>query len=83
MPKVAKKRLPVLSADELSTIVSAARSPRDKALILCLADSGLRRAEVTALNWNDVDFASGLVKVRRGKGGKARSAVIGATERSR
>jgi len=41
----------------------------------------LRRAEVVALNWADVDIMTGLVIVRRGKGGKARSAVIGASTR--
>ena len=81
IPKVAKKRLPVLSAEELVTIISACKTPRDKALVLLMADSGLRRAEVCSLNWGDVDMTSGLVTVRRGKGGKARSAVIGATTR--
>ncbi len=81
MPKLLKKRLPVLSADELSKVIAACRNPRDKALILFMADSGLRRAETIALNWNDVDMASGLVRIVRGKGGKARSAVIGASTR--
>jgi integrase/recombinase XerD len=76
-----KKRLPVLSADELNQVLSGCTKPRDKALLLFMADSGLRRAEVTALNWGDIDIMSGLVKVKRGKGGKARSAVIGATTR--
>lgn len=80
MPKMEKKRLPVLSADELTQVVAASK-PRDKALLLLMADSGLRRAEVIALNWGDIDIMSGLVKVKRGKGGKARSAVIGATTR--
>jgi integrase len=43
-----------------------------------MVDTGLRRSEVCALNWGDVDFASGLVRVIRGKGGKARSVFIGA-----
>ncbi len=81
MPKVAKKRLPCLSADELSKVIAACLSPRDKAITLFMADSGLRRAEVVALNWGDIDMSSGLVTVRRGKGGKARSAVIGASTR--
>jgi site-specific recombinase XerD len=80
MPKVAKKRLPCLSADELSKVIAACK-PRDKAITLLMADSGLRRAEVVALNWGDVDMTSGLVRVVRGKGGKARSAVIGASTR--
>jgi site-specific recombinase XerD len=80
-PRMEKKRLPVLSADELNKILSACKNPRDKALILFMADSGLRRGETTSLNWGDVDIMSGLVRVKRGKDGKARSAVVGATTR--
>lgn len=43
-----------------------------------MADLGLRRAEVISLKWGDVDIMNSFVKVKRGKGGKARSAVIGA-----
>jgi integrase/recombinase XerD len=46
-----------------------------------MADSGTRRQETINLNWGDVDIQSGLVRVARGKGGKARSVVIGATTR--
>jgi site-specific recombinase XerD len=81
MPKVAKKRLPVLDADQLNTVIHACDNPRDKALVMLMADSGLRRAEVIALNWNDINMQSGLLLVQRGKGGKARSAVIGAATR--
>jgi site-specific recombinase XerD len=81
IPKIAKKRQPVLSADELNQVLSGCKNQRDKALIVFMADSGLRRAELIALNWGDIDIMSGLVKVKRGKGGKARSAVIGATTR--
>lgn len=80
MPKIAKKRLPVLTADQLRQLVKAC-SVRDRAIVLFMADSGLRRSELCALNWQDVDMTSGLVRVARGKGGKARSAVIGATTR--
>jgi site-specific recombinase XerD len=81
MPKVAKKRLPVLTADEVAAVVKACPTPRDKAIILLMVDTGLRRSEVTALNWQDVDFTTGLILVKRGKGGKARSAVVGTTAR--
>jgi site-specific recombinase XerD len=81
MPKVDKKRLPCLTADELGKVIKACNNPRDKAIVLLMADSGLRRAEVIALNWCDVDMTSGLITVKRGKGGKARSAVIGAGTR--
>jgi len=81
MPKIEKKRLPVLTADEVGTVLKACPSPRDKAIILLMVDTGLRRSEVIALNWSDIDFTSGLALVKRGKGGKARSVVIGATAR--
>ncbi len=79
MPKVEKKRLPVLTADQVSTVLQACASLRDKAIILLMVDTGLRRSEVIALNWTDLDFGTGLVQVKRGKGGKSRSVVIGAT----
>ncbi len=81
MPRLQKKRLPVLTAEQLRQILSSGLSARDLALIMFIADSGLRRAEVCALNWEEIDFSSGLVRVRRGKGGKARAAVIGAGTR--
>jgi len=77
MPTVAKKRLLVFNANEVHQILNACNNPRDKALILLLVDSGLRRAEVCALNWGDVDISSGIVRVERGKGGKAKSVIIG------
>jgi integrase/recombinase XerD len=80
LPKIAKKRLPVLSVDELQQILKVC-NVRDKAVVLLMADSGLRRAEVCALNWEDVDMTSGLILVRQGKGRKDRSAVIGAKTR--
>lgn len=81
MPAIAKKRLPVLSAGDIRLVISACQTVRDKALVLLLVDTGLRRAEVCALNWDDVDIPSGLVRVVRGKGGKARSVVIGVKTR--
>jgi len=80
MPRLSKKRLPVLTAAQLMQIVKVC-DVRAKAVILFMVDSGLRRAETIALNWNDVDIQSGLVRVRLGKGRKDRSAVIGATTR--
>jgi site-specific recombinase XerD len=80
MPKLSKKRLLVLTVRELGQIVKSCDA-RDKAIILFFVDSGLRRAEVIALNWGDVDMQTGLVRVKQGKGRKDRSAVIGATTR--
>ena len=80
LPKLAKKRLPVLNAQQLGQIVKVC-NVRDKAIVLFMTDSGLRRQETVNLNWGDVDIQSGLVRVKQGKGKKDRSAVIGATAR--
>jgi len=80
IPKVDKKRLPSLDADSLARVLDAC-DVRERALVMLMADTGLRRAETIALNWVDVDIQSGLVRVKRGKGGKARSVVVGATTR--
>ena len=81
MPKVAKKKLPYLKAEDLPKVLSVCESKRDKCIILFMVDSGLRRTEFTSLNWGDVNINTGLVLVRKGKGGKSRSTVIGVKTR--
>ena len=49
---------------------------RNYALLRLMIYTGLRRAEVVALRWNDIDFEDQLVTVRQGKGGKERIAAI-------
>jgi integrase/recombinase XerD len=80
MPKLFHKRLLVLTPEQLQVLLKAC-SVRDKAIVLLLVDSGLRRFETANLNRGDVDFHTGLVRVRSGKGRKDRSTVIGATTR--
>jgi len=77
MPTISKKRLPVLSAQQVKEAINECTTIRDKTIIMLLADTGLRRAEICDLNWGDIDISSGLIRVEKGKGGKARSVVIG------
>jgi site-specific recombinase XerD len=80
MPKVRQKRLPFLTAEQVQKVLSACNL-RERAIILLLVDSGLRRQEVCNLNRSDIDLQTGIVRVRQGKGRKDRIAVIGATTR--
>ena len=49
---------------------------RNRALITLMLATGLRRSEIVALLWDDVDLERGWVYVRHGKGSKARHASI-------
>jgi len=50
---------------------------RDKALLELLYSCGTRSQETANLNWMEVDFRAGFIRVNNGKGGKDRIAPIG------
>jgi site-specific recombinase XerD len=54
---------------------------RDRALLLVLLDTGLRKAELTDLTVGDLDMSTGAVLVRSGKGRKPRTVFIGINTR--
>lgn len=49
---------------------------RNLAIVAVLLLTGLRRAELAALQWRDIDLNRGIVHIRHGKGDKAREAAI-------
>lgn len=77
-----EKRLPLfLDADEIAKLLEAPskntwEEKRDKAILETLYSSGIRVSELVGLNHEDVDFFSGLLRVR-GKGKKERIVPIG------
>lgn len=77
MPRVANKRLPVLNAEDVRRVIDACRKPRDRALVLVMVDTGLRRSEVAGLTWGDVDLSTGVIRVIQGKGRRDRTVVVG------
>lgn len=81
MPAISQKRLPVLGADELRQVLAACTQPRDLALVLLMADTGIRRAELCLLKWADVDISRGMIAIREGKGGKFRTVMVGVRTR--
>ena len=54
----------VFSPEEVWALVRKADSEQDGALFLTAAFTGLRRGELLALRWRDVDFAGSTVRVR-------------------
>jgi len=79
-PKAGKRLPKALSADQATRLVEIpaqdALSRRDRALLELLYSSGLRLAELVALNVHDVDLRDGTVTVT-GKGAKTRIIPVG------
>lgn len=81
MPRIGEKRLPILSIEEVQKVIGACEHTRDKAVIMLMVDTGLRRSEVCSMNWEDIDLSTGMCLVKNGKGKKDRSVVIGVKTR--
>lgn len=60
-----------IAADDLRRLLAAADQPRDRALLLLLADTAARASEICNLRLADVDLTKGL-SIVHGKGGQDR-----------
>lgn len=88
-PKLDEKVVEPLSDAELKALLKACIPPkgatpaealrhrRDEAMIRLMMETGMRAGEVVGLQIADVDLVEGILIVRRGKGGKGRSAPFG------
>lgn len=52
------------------------QATRNRALLAVAFYAGLRRSEIVALRWNDIDLERGIITVRHGKGDKQRETVL-------
>jgi integrase/recombinase XerD len=66
------ERLPrAIREEDQEAIIRAARSERDRALLLLLRDTGMRASELLSLRWNQIDLEDRSCQVL-GKGRKVR-----------
>jgi integrase/recombinase XerD len=82
-PKADQPVVADMPSDEIQRMLKACdgtslRDRRDKALLALFSDTGMRAAEMVALEVSDVDVIECSVIVRRGKGGKGRRSQFSA-----
>ena len=65
--KKVKEKVDPFTIDELHLIEAKCRErfPEYYAFVLCMARTGMRIGEATALQWHDIDFANNYILVRR------------------
>ena len=82
MPRLTVPIQPAFTTEQVKRLLAAcddSQEPeRDKAIVLVLLDTGVRAGELCSLTVGDVDPHTGVVTVRRGKGGKGRYTYLGA-----
>ncbi|MGB9661822.1 MAG: tyrosine-type recombinase/integrase, partial [Moorellaceae bacterium] len=64
-PKIATKEMKVLTPEEIAKFLEAARDDRLYALYVVAIACGLRIGEIFALKWEDIDFETCRMQVRR------------------
>lgn len=68
-----------LSLEEVEALIGALRVARYQAIAMVMYGAGLRITEALALEVSDIDGARGVIRVRHGKGNKAREAKLSPT----
>lgn len=81
-PKVGQEPIEPVSLDDVAALLATCKrgtfaGDRDRAVILCLLDTGLRAKEFYRLDIDDMDAGTGALLVRQGKGRKPRVVFFG------
>jgi integrase len=66
-PKLPRQRWRILEPAEVARVAQAFTDDQARAVFLTLVLTGLRRAELQALRWRDVDLLEGVLRVRDSK----------------
>jgi site-specific recombinase XerD len=80
-PKIPKEPIPGVTNEQIEALLTACRhtptGQRDRALLLTLYDTGVRKSEFCALDYGDLNLKTGSLLIRQGKGNKTRTVFLG------
>jgi integrase len=64
-PRVERTEIEILAPDQIKTVIDALRDPPLYTIAVIGLATGMRRGEMAALRWGDVDLAAGRISVER------------------
>ena len=64
-PRAVHKEMKPLTLEQIHALLEAAKGHPLEALFVLAVTSGMRRSELFGLKWQDIDFAKGVLYVRR------------------
>lgn len=64
-PRVPRKELNFLTQDQAATLLQEVKANKLEALLTVAVTTGLRRGELLALRWQDINFELGTIQVKR------------------
>lgn len=73
IPRLPEPEPKAIEAEDLNRLIEVCRNPRDLAILIVLADCGLRATSLIMLNVEDFDFAGRTIAVRNDKRGRTRA----------
>lgn len=65
LPRISRREIRPLSKEQADHLLEVARGHRLETLIALAVTTGMRRGELLALRWEDIDWQHGVVAVRR------------------
>jgi len=80
-PKVPRRLPTILTVEEVTRLIDAARTLTDRTMLMVLYSTGMRNAEMRSLPVKNIDSRSMLIHIECGKGGRDRYVPLSATLR--
>jgi integrase/recombinase XerD len=78
-PKVPRRLPTILTVEEVTRLIDAARTLTDRTMLMVLYSTGMRNAEMRSLQVKNIDSRSMLIHIERGKGGRDRYVPLSPT----